>query len=92
MPAAPYLIFALDVLPGTPNGAAIIRNIEDNFPITSGITSLGVENVFLMEVAPSSAPATFRAIARYLDAQDQNVGGRLRWFVQLCQSDEIAGN
>ena len=92
MPNAPYLIFGLDVIAGTRNGPAIIRDVEDNFPISIGITSLGVSNVFLVEVAGSSAPATFRSVATYLNTKDQAVGGRLRWFVQLCRSDEIAGN
>lgn len=92
MPVAPYLLFGLDVAPNTPNRAAIITSVEDGFPITTGITSLGVANVFVVEVLPGSAPATLRTVSNYFVAQNHALGGQLRWFVQLSRSNEIAGN
>jgi hypothetical protein len=89
VPTAPYLIFGFDVDPSDPAATPIIKQVHDAFPLVPGIGSLGVENVYLVEVAPSQAFAAYHTVAHYLWQQGQAVPA-LRWFAQLCGNADIA--
>lgn len=91
MPKAPYVIFGFDVDPADPNGAAIIQRVQAALPPMPGLGSVGVENVFFVEAAPSQAYKCYEDIARVLWAEDKANGGALRWFVQLCGTADFAG-
>lgn len=90
MPAAPYLLFGFDVDRNDPNAAAILRDVESRFPISTGVGPTGVANTYLVELPASQAPAVYRRVANYLYDCDRAVGGRLNWFVQLCRTPEYA--
>jgi hypothetical protein len=92
MPTAPYLVFGFDVDSKNPKAEAIIKDVEDNFPLHEGIGPLGVQQTFIVEVPPGKALAVFRDVAKYLSDKDTNCSGDLRWFVQFCRSSELAGN
>ena len=91
MPTAPYLIFGIDVDHNGPNVAAILACVHDSFPITSGIGSLGLDNVYLVEVPGPQATAVFTSVSAHLANCDRIWNGQLRWFVQLCQSAQLSG-
>jgi hypothetical protein len=89
MPKPPYLLFGFDVDPADPNGPAIIAAVHAGFPPLPGISSLGVENVFLVEVAPSKAAQIFHLVANFLFTEGNSTPA-LRWFVQLCGTADFA--
>ena len=91
MPTAPYIVFGFDVDAADPNCNAIIANAQSNLPPVTGIGSLGVASVFLVEIPPSQAQEVFRQIARALWRVDKDSGQVLRWFVQLCGTADFAG-
>ena len=87
---APYLIFGFDVDPTHPNPAAVLDDVERNFPPLRPVP-LGLPNLYAVEVPQSRMIARFKALARYLDDKDRQHGRALRWTVQLCRSPELAG-
>ncbi len=91
MPTSPYIIFGFDVDPADPNCDAISAIAHSSIPPITGIGSLGVAGVFLVEIPPSQAEKVFGQIARALWNVDQENGRVLRWFVQLCGTADFAG-
>lgn len=88
---APYILFAFDIAPGTPNAAAILQDLEANFPqAATPFTSLGVENVFVHEVKLSQALPRLILLSTYFRQKDAAHGGVVRWVVQLCRSQEAS--
>src|SRR5204863_9341745 len=91
MPTAPYIIFGFDADPADPASAGIIATAHAAVPPLSWIGSLGVENVFLVELSPSQANHALGEIAHALWSVDQVSHGALRWFVQVCAVSDFAG-
>lgn len=93
LPTAPYLIVAFAVAPGTPNGRAIINQIERGMPLPAGKipVALPVADTYMISCPKNDPDTPFQDIAVYLQQQDQNFGGVLLWFLQVCRSNEIAG-
>lgn len=88
---APYLIVAFAVAPGTPNADALLQQVEDTIPWSPPPLPLGVENVYAMEVTTANMFKRWDELTNFLDQTDQQNGGVLRWFVQLCQTPDISG-
>jgi hypothetical protein len=88
MPKAPYLLFGFDVDPDDPNADQIMTQVESGFPALD-IGSLGVENAHYAEVKPSQADATYALVAGYLYTQGNQIGPTFRWFVQLCDTEDL---
>ncbi|MDQ6827260.1 MAG: hypothetical protein M3081_00155 [Gemmatimonadota bacterium] len=90
---APYLLFGFDVDPANPNCSAIIADVEKDFPSSVSAvapTSLGVANVFAVEVPPSQMNARFQKLSAYLRGKNVTHTGAIRWFVQLCHTNELS--
>lgn len=92
MLTAPYLIVAFDLPPNTPDASATLRAIELSIPWSSPPPlPLGVDHVFAMPVSTADMFAKLDEVTHFLMATDTQLGGALRWFVQLCQAADIAG-
>ena len=89
-PKPPYLLVAFDVDPLDPNAPAIIADVLAGFPTDAIPTPLQVANTYAIEVPSSQAKARFIEVGMYLMTQDQNHGGVLRWWEQLCRTDDFA--
>jgi hypothetical protein len=91
LPSAPYIVFGFDVDRADPNCETITERAQSALPPIVGIGSLGVGGVYLVEVPPSQAYKAFGQISKALWSVDQANGSVLRWFVQLCGTEDFAG-
>ncbi|MEX2179496.1 MAG: hypothetical protein WD801_12350 [Gemmatimonadaceae bacterium] len=89
MPRAPYLLIGFDVDPANPNGPSIVADVERDFPY-GPVTSVGVENMYILEVPPSLMIDRFRRVTTYLTGKDAVHQNAVRWVVQLCRSSEVS--
>jgi hypothetical protein len=91
MLAAPYLLVGFAVPSSVPNAAAICHDLEMNIPWDGPPLSLGIEDVFAMEVSLGNMMLRCTQVTNFLAAADQQHGGVIRWFVQLCRTADISG-
>jgi hypothetical protein len=89
MPNAPYLLIGFDVDRADPNAAAIIADVENNFPDIGIPLPAGVANTYIIEVGAAVAIGRLRTIVNYLRQRDAAHSGALRWFAQLCRSADL---
>ena len=89
---APYLLLGFGFAAGTPNAAAVIRDIELHFPAVGGPpTALGKQNVFLIGLRSETAGTDFETVCDYLAHIYYAYGSAFSWFVQLCERATFSG-
>jgi hypothetical protein len=88
-PKAPYLIVGFDIDPTDPNCDAIMKDVEDNFPVIGQMIPLAVQNVFAIPVPASQKAARQDQLIQYFLAKDLEHNGTVRFVVQLCHAAEI---